>query len=577
MGGGIRTAPLPSPAQELVWEGLADVLVSNYRTRYNELIQSFQLPSMQSYLAHSEPNMACSPEIGFLPLSTYYCFNKDVDHEMKLTYFNTVEDDDNYEFKLQKKVRKQNNYGFNVMGEVASSQFPKYISHLEQSTIAFQKGCHRIVIRLIEFDPLEPLPTIPNISELPPDCRKTGKCVINWCHDTPTFTLSASSERNAVVQVSQISPSASSGEAALQYESSSPASMQGQSLAIEQRFCLNQDSSSTFFYDDQYINCAISHSWTSAIMNSESSAIRKRVGLKIARKRLGREESQETYFQFPYEWNFEDYRAKIVSGSTNAVDVYHSNNFVPPANIIVRSTLHHVAFAHSNGDALAIYCRYPANGDISFSVVVWRADGSSKDINVDDMEENLHCYIDGSSGTSTTTNVIAADLSDSGQVAALGTDSAIYIYRYNPVSSEWEKLWETELANIIHIGLSEFGHILGVITNEGTKEVLVYEKSLEGADYLRFGGIPDEFSPSSHDQISINVSKSGVISIQLRDSTDSSVENMTREVRLNMIHHFTVINFEIHTFSLSNRYTGFVMTLMQFTLKEGVSVKQAWF
>ena len=513
LGGGIRTAPLPSPAQEQIWERFADRLASNYITTYNALFERFI--RMEAYHAHSGTRKACSPERGTFSLPTYYCFNKDVNHEMKLTYFNSVEDEDNYESKLQKKVRKQNNYGFNIMGEVASSPFPKYISHLEQSTIAFQKGCHGIVIRLYQFDPLEPLPTIPNIGELPPDCRKAGTCVINWCHESTAFTLSASSESSVRFKVSQISP-LSSDEVVL-------LNVSEQSFEIDHIFCLNQDSSTS--------DCAISHSWTLQTINSRNSALRKRVGLKVAKKRLGttREESQETYFQFPYEWNFDNYRAKMEGNSSK--EYYHLNTFEPPANINTRSTLHHVAFAHSSGDAFAIYCHVDQNDIQSVHAVIWRADdGMPEELQV---TENVQCVTDSDHST----NVIAADLSDSGQVAALATNSAIYLYRYNPVLKQWkEPLSINEsMGNIIHIGLSEFGHMLGVIIGEEQEErgVIVYEKTPDGENYSRFNDL--DFSSILHDQISINVSKSGVISIQLRDS-NSEVADETREVRMNLPH-----------------------------------------
>ena len=91
--------------------------------------------------------------------------------------------------------------------------------------------------------------------------------------------------------------------------------------------------------------------------------------------------------------------------------------------------------------------------------------------------------------------------------------------------------------------------MLGVITEvESTKAIEVYEmRPAEETIYVPFSGFPEDFTPGSQDQISITVSKSGVISIQLRNSgEEASLE--TREVRPNMSHPFTDINFEINTF-----------------------------
>lgn len=485
------------PEDSEKWDELADDLHMPYKNWYKDIGIGKTEPVPGTV---KDLSTKCNPQPLYVSTKRYYCFERNEDRKISFYYTNTKEKERRYK-TIPAEARDQNNFGFVVSGELAATNtphltFPRYISHGESETIEFRKDCFQATIHLVYYDPKYPLPSVKGIGKLPDDCKKTGTCVVYWCGDDNTITLSAGTSKDSVEF--NIYVRRSFGLIAFTDQN-------GKDNSTVKYCLLNQVGNSTCPNSELVFT---SPGYTRVFPSKQN----KRGSLKLKEK--GTQTSDEdlrTCFDLPYDWNFQGYKAKMTGSSSPSK--FDSANFDVPANILEESQLLLVDIAHEVGGALAVY---KSKNDTVFAQVC------SKDKSDSPLPLPLG------------TDFHQATISDSGTVAAFDYDlprstlTEMDIFDFDKVNDKWIEFTRFFLfEKIVDFALSTHGHFLALLYDDG--KVDLFQRDLLYPAHSRTTAYPVPVG-SGYNQISVYASESGVVSVQVRDKADS-IDPKTFEVR----------------------------------------------
>lgn len=437
----------------------------------------------------------------------YYCFDKDQEKEISLSYTNTEQDTAKYK-TIPSHVRDQNKFGFVVHGDLAATDspnriFPRYIAHGETEKIEFQKKCYEANISLVSYDPRYPLPTVKGIGKLPDDCKKTGVCIVHWCGEDDTITLSAGTRKESVRLMIY-----SSRNGVLEYLTNVNGGVSNLVLGSGPDwlnvYCLRQGNDDSLCPNDEL-------TFQSPAIQNVPSKQSKRGSITLQEKIAGQisVDNIRKCFDFPYEWNFAGYKTKM--NGQSSVDNFHKDDFEVPLNVIQETELKFVDIAHDVGAALALY-----------TVTINQNDEAEAQVcSKDNPRARLPLPLGWDAA-----DVNQAIISDSGTVVAIQHINEVHIFELDKVQDEWIQVTTiTGFSSIKHFGLSTHGHFIAILHNNN---VDLYQKDLDFPTYSRKSkkAVPVH---SHHDQVSVYASESGVVSVQVR-ATNGEANTKTFEV-----------------------------------------------
>lgn len=454
---------------------------------------------------------------------TYDCFPKDTESpSLVFKYSNEFANEfEDYFNQLSKNVKDQNSFGFVITGEIGDkANFPKYLKAGEDATIPLQKKCYEATIIFdssSDFYVDESLPTIVGIGPLPADCKKTLRCSIHWCGDDPSFTLEAQSNHPFKFKVESHQKGAAGSIVPFTFEESNP-----DAATLTPFYCLQKQVNVD--------GCVKSILFTAPELDSPKSFHTKRLSIVLAQN--SDTNVKEECFRFPFAWTFGNWQAKRDAGGDHDVSTFFHSSFKPPIDITEHSDVSILDIAHDVGGGLAVYRdlitnKYviqACNPQINYHTDIGRAENDNS------RKENYFMELQKQTG-----NPKAAAISDSGTVAVINDGSnGFLVYVFDLVKAAWvhsTTITHSTGANC-HIALSTHGHFFAILTSN---KVYLYQKAVIASNYeIRPFEERDHLSVQSQfDQVSIYASESGVVSVQVRDSSGDT--RVTKEVSLSLL------------------------------------------
>ena len=446
----------------------------------------------------------------------YTCFEKDQEPQLTFSYHSEFpESHDKIFGTLPKLVKDQNSYGFSVTGELGqgSKNFPIYLQNHEEVSIPLAKDCYLVKIVFSDGDiASKQLPSIVGKGPLPEDCKKTNECVVHWCGE-PVFSLQA--ESNDDIRFSLAFH--------VTDEEESP-----------DNFCLSKSPTAES-------DCTESSSWPLEARSPVQSSLMTRKAIKLSN---ANDDSVLNHcFEFPFDYSFDDYLHRRENEENSAVGQFHLEGFRPPANVKVQAFLKILDIAHDVGGALAIYEKHTSNA-VGHGIF-YEAQVCNPELNMDD---SMHMIMYQKLGDLIVKPYIAA-ISDSGTFVVIAEqgwgDDSLFLHEFDMVTNSWSRVSTPEgqtFDRIQSIALSPHGHFIALLMSNGNvHHVQLLKKqtlhNIYGEYDLEWNALNSEY-----DEISIHASDSGVISLQVRTSTNTNNVS-TKEVSISFTFSFFRILF----------------------------------
>lgn len=506
----------PAPTDEVKVKNAADIVYNqhvNFRQEYT---------SAMNNIANGKMPYSC-PTRQYEEIETdktYDCFPKGMSPNLVFRYNNGFADEyEPYFNSLSKNVKDQNAFGFVITGEVGQSSFPKYLKPGEDAAIPLQKKCYEATITFdssSDFNLEESLPSVLGIGPLPDDCKKTLRCSVHWCGDDPSFTLEAQSNSPFRLKVESHQKGVGGTIVPFTFKESNP-----YSANIDDPFyCLQKNLNA----DTGVPGCKKSILFTAPELDSPKSFHTNRMAIVLAQN--SDTTVEETCFKFPFEWNFQTWQTKRDSGGDYDVSKFFQPSFKPPIDITEQSDVSILDIAHNVGGGLAVYKHSQPQTLLGRQKYIIQACNPQVNYHTGIKGENYFMEL-----RKQDANPKAAAISDSGTVAVINDGSNDFlIYVFDLVKADWVRsaVITRSTGATCRIALSTHGHFFAILTSD---KVYLYQKAPTGPNYQarRFEGEDSLSVPSHFNQVSIYASESGVVSVQVRDS--SVIEDESSDIR----------------------------------------------
>lgn len=503
----------PAPTDEVRVAEAADIVYNNYvnyEEKYNAKMQNIAA-GKTVYTCPARQNEEIKRH------QTYDCISKEEESpSLTFRYNNGFINENEEEFnKLPKNVKDQNAFGFVLTGELGDeASFPKYLIPGQDANIPLRKKCYEAVITFDGnyFHVDQSLPVVTGLGPLPDECKKTLRCSVHWCGDDPSFTLEAQSNSAFKFKVESQQKGIDINMVPFTFKASNP-----YEANLTPYYCLQKAIT--------VAGCKKSIYFTAPELDSPRSLHTNRLAIVLAENSDA--SVKQECFKFPFEWNFGNWQLKRDEGGAHDVSQFFQPSFKPPIEITEQSDVSLLDIAHNVGGGLAVYKDVLKNKFIiqACNPEVNYHSGSSSDVNDDDRKENYYMEL-----RQQGTEPKGVAISDSGTVAVVNDGSnKFHVYVFDLVKAKWiHTTTITQSIGACRIALSTHGHFFAILTSN---RAYLYQKDLRGSDYgiRNFEGVDYISVSSTHDQISIYASESGVVSLQTRDS--STIENENSDVR----------------------------------------------